>query len=189
MKQEEVTEIKGRRAAAEFNGAPPAVREQFWQAIANQAEEVHETELRVAEEYDDPEAGRRAAMYAAENGRVVWDESWRRRCLSTVRARHWPEDDLRAQVETLRELPAPTYFFAIAGIEVPDRGGRVSCPMPDHVDQNPSCQVFPDERGWFCHACNRGGRAIELAAAVWGLETRGDDFVEVVERLGEVVGG
>src|SRR5204863_4048892 len=100
---------------------------------------------------------------------VAWDASWRRRCLSARRLRRAP-DDLRARVEALRDLAAPGYVIALTGADVPDRGGMIRCPMPDHDDRTPSCQVFPDERGWVCHGCHAGGRAIELAAAVWGLE-------------------
>lgn len=187
MKQEAVTEVKGRRAAAEFNGAPAVVREQFWKAIADQAETVHLAEIEIGEGWDDPEAGRRAADYVADNRRVAWGETWRRRCLAIVRARRWPEDDLRGQIEALRDLPAPAYFASIAGVDVPENGGQVLCPL--HEERTPSCKVWPDERGWYCFGCQQGGGAVELAAAVWDLSPRGNGFVEIVKRLGEVFGG
>jgi hypothetical protein len=79
--------------------------------------------------------------------------------------------------DPLLEVPAPVYFAAIAGVDVSDRGGVVRCPLPDHEDGTPSCQVYAEpERGWHCFGCHRGGTVYDLAAALWGYGTRGEDF-------------
>jgi hypothetical protein len=42
--------------------------------------------------------------------------------------------------DPLKAVPPAVYFEAIAGIVVPPNGW-VSCPMPDHPDEHPSCKV------------------------------------------------
>jgi DNA primase len=57
-------------------------------------------------------------------------------------------------------------------------------PCPFHLDERPSLHVYATaDRGWTCFSCRRGGSVYDLAAALWGLKTRGRDFVEVRERL------
>jgi CHC2 zinc finger len=71
----------------------------------------------------------------------------------------------------------------LLGVEVP-RSGFVSCPF--HVDRTPSFKVYETpERGWMCFSahCRRGGSIYDLAAALWGLGTRGQDFLELRRRL------
>ena len=43
--------------------------------------------------------------------------------------------------DPLKAVPPDVYFEALAGIVVPPNGW-VSCPMPDHEDLHPSCQVL-----------------------------------------------
>lgn len=43
-----------------------------------------------------------------------------------------------------------------------------SCVLPDHSDSTPSFFVNPEKSLWFCHGCNRGGDAVELARLAWG---------------------
>lgn len=86
--------------------------------------------------------------------------------------------------EALRAIPPPEYVAALADADVPDHGGMVHCPLPDHDDRRPSCMVYAEPtRGWYCWGCSRGGTAYDLAAHVWGLTTRGDDFRELRARL------
>lgn len=79
---------------------------------------------------------------------------------------------------------APTEYMAVlCGVER-NREGMVRCPLPDHGDRTPSCRVYDDpEQGWHCFGCNRGGSIYDLAAGLWGLRTRGDDFRELWRRL------
>jgi hypothetical protein len=54
-------------------------------------------------------------------------------------------------------------------LRVPDGGGMVRCPLPDHDDAYASCQVFADtEQGWWCFGCSRGGRIYDLASLMAG---------------------
>ena len=83
-------------------------------------------------------------------------------------------------VEALRAIPAPEYVERLAGEEVgPSR--IIRCPLAGHEDRSPSFKV--NAGGWRCFGCGEAGRIFELAAALWGLSTRGRDFVELKERL------
>src|SRR5829696_4798742 len=42
------------------------------------------------------------------------------------------------------------------------------CPLPDHDEQTPSFTVYPDDGGWWCYGCNRGGDVVRLAQLAWG---------------------
>lgn len=76
--------------------------------------------------------------------------------------RRWAE---RNAHDDARRVPPPVYFWLLAGIEVPERGGDVRCPLPDHHERNPSCRVYPSaERGWVCFGCQRGGSIYDLAS-------------------------
>jgi RepB DNA-primase from phage plasmid len=85
-------------------------------------------------------------------------------------------------------IPPPTYFRALAGVEVPDRGGHLPCPLPDHHDQLASCMVYrvPAD-GWWCYGCSRGGTIYDLASLLrggrWGRDLRGHDFRELKRRV------
>lgn len=79
--------------------------------------------------------------------------------------------------DPLLEVPPPVYFEALTGAEVPEHGGIIRCPLPGHEDRHPSCRVYAEpERGWYCWSENRGGTVYDLAAALWGHQTRGEDF-------------
>jgi hypothetical protein len=39
------------------------------------------------------------------------------------------------------------------------------------------------ERGWICYSCRRGGSIYDLAAELWGVGTRGGEFIELRRRL------
>jgi hypothetical protein len=82
----------------------------------------------------------------------------------------------------LRIAPA-TYVGGLLGVEA-HPGRKVPCPF--HIDERPSLHVYPTAaRGWCCFSCGRGGSIYDLAAAVWGLGTRGPDFIELRRRLQE----
>jgi hypothetical protein len=66
-------------------------------------------------------------------------------------------------------------------VRVPDGGGTVRRPLPDHDAAYASCQVYGEgEQGRWCFGCSRGGRVYDLAsllaAGPWGRELRGDAF-------------
>ena len=64
----------------------------------------------------------------------------------------------------------------------PNRAGKISCPF--HEDHTPSLQLY--EHDWYCYgACRTGGSIYDLGALLYGLGTRGHDFLELRERLAE----
>ena len=83
--------------------------------------------------------------------------------------------------DPLARVAPPAYFLALCGLRVPDGGGMVRCPLPDHDDAYASCQVFSEPgQGWWCFGCARGGRIYDLAsllaAGPWGRDLRGEAF-------------
>lgn len=85
--------------------------------------------------------------------------------------------------DPLLAIPPRVYVEHLLGVEVP-RSGFVSCPF--HVDRTPSLKVYETAaRGWMCFSarCRRGGSIYDLAAATWGLGTRGHDFLELRRHL------
>ncbi|WP_249011194.1 CHC2 zinc finger domain-containing protein [Conexibacter sp. DBS9H8] len=83
--------------------------------------------------------------------------------------------------ERLRELPAAEYVRALTGRE-PNREGKVRCVF--HEERTPSLQLYPDG-SWCCFGCGRGGTIVDFAAGIWGLGTKGPDFLRVRDRLAE----
>ena len=85
--------------------------------------------------------------------------------------------------DSLLRLAPAVYVAELLGVTA--RAGRkVHCPF--HTDQRPSLHVYPSAaRGWSCFSCGRGGSIYDLAAAIWGIGTRGRDFVELRHRLQE----
>lgn len=84
------------------------------------------------------------------------------------------------------------YYRAIVGLE-PGRDGKVRCPNAAHADEHPSAQLYRGVgRGWYCFACQAGGGAIDLVAAMRGYPTgsalRRDQFIECVHELRRVFG-
>jgi len=88
--------------------------------------------------------------------------------------------------DELALVDPPSYFRALAGVEVPTGGDMIPCPLPDHEDSHTSCQVFAEaERGWWCYGCARGGRMYDVASLLaggpWGRELRHDAFARARE--------
>jgi CHC2 zinc finger len=87
-------------------------------------------------------------------------------------------------LEALREIPPPVYVQVLTGL-APGRDGKVSCPFHGE-DRTPSLHVYEvPADGWYCYGCQRGGSIYDLGAEVFGLSTRGRDFVELRRRLHE----
>jgi hypothetical protein len=96
-----------------------------------------------------------------------------------------PADSERGP-DVLLEIPPPVYITALfPGVEVPDRGGTIRCPIPGHEDRTPSFHVYPDsDRGWYCFgACARGGSIYDLGAILFGIAPRGREFHELRRLL------
>lgn len=86
----------------------------------------------------------------------------------------------------LLAIPAADYVRVLAGRE-PNVAGKVLCPLHDEID--PSLQLYPDGTFYcFGRRCRRGGTIIDFAAALWGLGTREQDFIEVCRRLAVTFG-
>jgi len=87
--------------------------------------------------------------------------------------------------DPLLELEPRAYVEALTGLAV-GRAGKVSCPF--HEDSTPSLHVYATPAGgWYCYGCRRGTSIYNLAAPLWGLETRGRDFIELRARLYELL--
>ncbi len=87
-----------------------------------------------------------------------------------------PDDD------ALRRVAPAIYIEALTGLR-PGRDGKVSCPFHGE-DRTPSLHVYDEpEDGWYCFGCGRGGSLFDLGAEIFGLSTRGRDFIELRARL------
>jgi hypothetical protein len=85
--------------------------------------------------------------------------------------------------DPLRRLSARDYVPLLTGRD-PGRDGKLRCPLhAGGEERTPSLHVYDGARGWYCFACRRGGSIVDLAAALWGLGTRGADYCELRERL------
>lgn len=83
--------------------------------------------------------------------------------------------------DALLEIPPADYVRALLGVEARP-GRKIACPF--HDDDTASLHVYEEPgRGWYCYGCGRGGSIYDLAAQVWGRETRGSDFLTVRRRL------
>jgi hypothetical protein len=90
--------------------------------------------------------------------------------------------------DELARVPPPEYFRALTGLDVPDRGGYVLCPV--HDERTPSCRVWPDpDQGWHCFGCRHGGSVYDLASLLdggpHGAALRGEDFKRVKQHVRE----
>jgi hypothetical protein len=95
--------------------------------------------------------------------------------------RRWDAGARELRDDPLLAVPPPVYVADLLGRR-PGRDGKVQCPF--HTDEHASLLAYPTgTRGWFCFSCRRGGTIYDLAAAVWGIQTRGRDFVDLRARL------
>ena len=90
--------------------------------------------------------------------------------------------------DELASLAPPRYFALLAGVAVPEAGGYVSCPV--HEERTASCMVWPDDRGWWCFGCGRGGGIYDLvsllAGGPWGRALKGERFRQARDALRRV---
>jgi CHC2 zinc finger len=91
-----------------------------------------------------------------------------------------------ADGDALREISPLVYVQALTAL-TPGRNGKVSCPFHG-ADRTPSLHVYSEPAdGWYCYGCQRGGSIFDLGAEVFGLTTRGRDFIELRRRLNEAL--
>jgi CHC2-type zinc finger protein/DNA primase RepB-like protein len=87
----------------------------------------------------------------------------------------------RAQPTNVPTIPAAEYVRVLVGLE-PNSAGKILCPF--HRERTPSLQLYADNHFYcFGRGCGRGGTIVDFAAALWGLEPRGEGYVEIVRRL------
>ena len=79
----------------------------------------------------------------------------------------------------LLAIPAATYVPALTGRQ-PNRAGKICCPF-HHDDSSPSLQLY--DHGWYCFACRIGGSVYDFGALLFGLDTRGHQFLQLRQRL------
>ncbi|HEX7244088.1 MAG TPA: DNA-primase RepB domain-containing protein [Solirubrobacterales bacterium] len=108
-------------------------------------------------------------------------------------ARRAPRRPPATGEEPWAQMEAAEYYRAIVGV-VPGRDGRVRCPSAVHVDEHPSAQLYSGVgRGWYCFACQAGGGAVDLIAALRGYPTgsalRREQFNECIAELRRIFGG
>src|SRR5215207_3679345 len=96
--------------------------------------------------------------------------------------RRWTHEPARAsRRDPLLALAPALYVSRLLGVHAA-AGRKVRCPF--HEDMRPSLHVYrTGERGWCCFSCRRGGTIYDLAADLWGVKTRGRDFIRLRERL------
>jgi len=87
-------------------------------------------------------------------------------------------DVLHAQ---LRQISTADYVLYLTGQE-PNREGKVQCPFHDG-DRTPSLQCY-DDGTFCCFGCMKGGTIFDFAGALWGIDTKGRDFIVLRQRLG-----
>jgi hypothetical protein len=103
---------------------------------------------------------------------------------STSRAASHRRVGLSAIDSALLAIPAAEYVRVLADRE-PNRAGKVLCPF--HEETDPSLHLYPDGT-FYCYGrrCRKGGTIFDFAAALWGLGTKDNDFLELRRRLAGV---
>lgn len=76
------------------------------------------------------------------------------------------------------------------GFEFIDTGANIvkaSCKLKSHghVDDTPSFMYHRDTNSFFCEGCKKGGSIIELVSIMEDLDTRGNDFIQIVKLICE----
>jgi hypothetical protein len=103
---------------------------------------------------------------------------------TSVVERRWqrgqPSQRRRPEDPLLQIAPA-VYVRDLTGAAV---GGGRKVPCPFHDDERPSLHVYSSPgRGWHCFSCRRGGSIYDLAAELWGIGTRGREFLQLRRLL------
>ena len=85
----------------------------------------------------------------------------------------------------LRQISTADYVLYLTGQEA-NREGKVHCPFHEG-DHTPSLQCY-DDGTFCCFGCMKGGTIFDFAGALWGIETKGRDFIVLRQRLGSTFG-
>jgi hypothetical protein len=88
--------------------------------------------------------------------------------------------------DPLLAVPPRLYIEVLGGATV-SRDRKAVCPF--HDDGTASLHAYREpDRGWYCYGCRRGGSIYDFAAQLWGLSTRGADFLKVADALCDIFG-
>lgn len=89
--------------------------------------------------------------------------------------------------DPLHSITPKDYVRQLTGQE-PGADGKAYCPF--HPDDDPSLHVYPTpEQGWACYGCPTpdgktvGGDIYNFASKLWDIPTRGQDFLQLRDRL------
>lgn len=81
---------------------------------------------------------------------------------------------------------APQRYVSVLTGQPVGPSRKVRCPL--HDDRTASLHAYLEpERGWFCFGCRRGGSVYDLAAAIWRVQPRGEEFCALQVRLRELL--
>jgi len=73
----------------------------------------------------------------------------------------------------------PAKTVAVWFNEPVNSANKIRCPYPDHEDVNPSCHLYPGNRGFYCHSCDKGGTGFDLFMLLGGYSQ--PDFNPAIE--------
>jgi hypothetical protein len=129
-----------------------------------------------------PDTGRRYAweQHPADTPLAEIPPAWLQRLAARPSPR--PPGPRRQTNDWLRSLPPERYALDIAGL-VPNRGGFVSCPSPDHDDIDPSLRLYDDH--FHCYGCNAHGGIFNFWALTIGYtgQLAGAVFLTIEEQI------
>lgn len=67
-------------------------------------------------------------------------------------------------------------------IQTRDEGIQISCPIPGHLDANPSAAINKSKQVWNCYRCDDGGDKYTIAGYAYGLDPKAQ-FWEIKVRM------
>lgn len=88
------------------------------------------------------------------------------------RAHSFVPTDLGAKFAASRQLDLVEVISVLAGQDPARRGDShwVRCPFHGGgAERTPSLQIYPGDRGWFCHSCRLGGDAVMFVVELKGM--------------------
>lgn len=97
--------------------------------------------------------------------------------------------DIKEIVENLKmNVNVMEYAKRHYNFEFIDSGANIvkaSCKLKSHghTDDTPSFMYYRDTNSFFCQGCKKGGGIIEFVSIMEDLETRGQDFIEIVKMI------
>ena len=146
-----------------FLATPAAVQETAWERKAREAAADTEHLRDPLSDLDRPPR-RRTAQRPPSRARAS---------TSRLPGRRFEDDPLVA-------IDAVTYLEVLAGAEF-SNGDMARCCF--HEDRSPSLKAYGAQ--FHCFGCGRHGSIYDAASELWGVGTRGADFLELRQRLAQ----